>query len=321
LDVATFWASAGFDVNRLGDKYYAEMRESVAAACDQNPDDPAGWYCRGRIHMFHQEREQAISALSRCIELAPDDWRALWCRSMTYMRLGKWQEGLTDGTAAMDAGADQALLPMYIMLANVKASFRQYEGALADFRKLVQLQPDADFNWFRMGILLAKLGLVDELREHCAKAAMRFRDNGSEILARVQLPLALSPDGADDWGFLAAEALRASKGRVPPILKAFIELDAGAFQYRAGRYEEALELIAPNLAQLPEAGRIRGYAILAMVHHRLGQMAEANESLKQSRDLQELQFPEVDANNIFEWANRLMGLIWYDEAVRLMKEA
>jgi hypothetical protein len=58
-----------------------------------------------------------------------------------------------------------------------------------------------------------------------------------------------------------------------------------------------------------------------MVHHRLGQMAEANDSLKQSRDLQELQFPEVDANNVFEWGNRLMGLIWYDEAVRLMKEA
>ncbi|MGH3625631.1 MAG: tetratricopeptide repeat protein [Sciscionella sp.] len=92
-------------------------------------------YCeRGNIHLKHNQHEDALTDLTRAIELDPIHKWAIAGRGWTYQRMGRYDDALTDLTRA------------------------------------IELDPDDGFDHYRIGLIALAQGRADAAHDHISKA-------------------------------------------------------------------------------------------------------------------------------------------------------
>jgi tetratricopeptide (TPR) repeat protein len=151
---------------------------------------------------------------------------------------------------------------------SILAERKEYQPAAADFARAAQASPDDPFLWYYHA--MAKLGAedLDGYRRVCAEMRGRFGKTSDRITAaRVVFTCVVAPDGATAPAEMARLAERAV-GYDRALASAC---------YRDGQYEAAVRLYQED----SKRWSLRGVDLffLAMAQHRLGQSANARESL------------------------------------------
>jgi tetratricopeptide (TPR) repeat protein len=87
-------AARGEALNAMGDDWKA--LPDVKRAAEINPRNALAWYLRGLIESRHHNFADAAAALSKVLELHPNDREALVLRETSYRALGKTTEANAD---------------------------------------------------------------------------------------------------------------------------------------------------------------------------------------------------------------------------------
>jgi tetratricopeptide (TPR) repeat protein len=92
-------------VHHLQDGNLEAAIERFDAVLDSRPSAEIFYY-RGVAHDMAWEPEKAIRDLSRCIEMDPENTRALYSRSLVHRAGGSWKESLADARRAHELEPD-----------------------------------------------------------------------------------------------------------------------------------------------------------------------------------------------------------------------
>ncbi|MCR4412741.1 MAG: hypothetical protein NUV77_09990 [Thermoguttaceae bacterium] len=143
----------------------------------------------------------------------------------------------------------------------------QWSKASADFRRLVESQPQAAWNWYHWGLVSLHQGDLFEYQRACGEVRARFAtsNDAGDRHALVHLVF-LGPSGGLDARQLR-EAERANRGRTTNDDWVRLAL------YRCGRFEESRTVTAET-----------SFGVVgAMAEHRLGNASRAKTLLAQAR--------------------------------------
>ncbi len=188
----------------------------------------------GMLHLARDRPAEAVAALSRSIELAPDKSFTLGQRLAAYEQLGKLREALADADRiiALETRPEGALWEK----ARLHAALGEAEAALAAHDRLAALSKDRPQVLGSRGELLSRLGRRDE-----AMAAWRE----ALVLIDAQIKAAGSEDGqllprkiallllAHDYKTAVAVAdarLRRYPGNVPYLTQRCLARAEGAIE-------------------------------------------------------------------------------------------
>src|SRR5262249_16445474 len=198
---------------------------------------------RAHWYAWEQRPDDAHRALIKAAELRPDH-AAVWVElSDLHTRLGLW-----------DLAASEYA------------------------RELELREPDSTGRWFRRALLRLAMDDVPGYRE--ARRRMHARFHGALTIAFLLDLLRTSTLGPD-----ADPELETMSGLADSLqFRGWYWLHlAGTIDYRAGRYERAVERLRQSLAgESQNPARALGFPILAMAHFRLNQTAEARAALAEA---------------------------------------
>ncbi len=216
---------------------------------------------------------------------------------------------------------------------------RRYREGEAEYREALRLDPDNATAWFRLAILHAQTGRLDEALEEIRRAqeleplTLNYGANLGMFLyldrdyaaARKELERILALDPAFDHGRAVLGRVLLAQGDAAAAIEQFRRQkapvpggdgDLGRAFARAGRLEEARAEIA-RLEERAAAGYGVGYD-LALIHAALGDTTRTCEALRRgladnSQTIGFLRYePAMDA---------LRGEACYAEAVRALEDA
>ncbi len=112
------------------------------ALCDQsvalNPGSAEAYFLRARLRQILHDDDGARSDLTAALQLKPDWTEALLERGVLLLKLGETQLALTDFQKAMGAGNGATV---YAARGHQRASLHDFEGAIADFMRAIELDP------------------------------------------------------------------------------------------------------------------------------------------------------------------------------------
>jgi WD40 repeat protein/serine/threonine protein kinase len=153
----------------------------------------------------------------------------------------------------------------------------QWNGSADDIEKSVESDPNNRLLRYQHILTLVVAGNRAGVRRACADLLERFGNTTDPVQAHsVAWYCVLAPDAVDDpkAPVRLAEAALAGhpgSGRArSDVLKTL-----GAALYRAGKFEEAIRRLDESIQTRGAGGDPRGFAFLALAHHRLGHPDEA----------------------------------------------
>jgi serine/threonine protein kinase/WD40 repeat protein len=193
-----------------------------------------------------------------------------------------------------DSNSDWPYLPIFSPDGTKLISYQVKGIHIWDLRLLRQHLAEMGLDWEAPPYPPADAGsqtagpLKVQLHLGGAAAVARTR----HAIAQYRRAVEASPESAAAcnnlaWAYLTApEALRDSKVALPLAEKAMRLAPSavsrntlGLAYYRAGRYREAVETLRPNLVQQEDKGLAFDLYLLAMSHHRLGDLSQARDYL------------------------------------------
>jgi hypothetical protein len=157
----------------------------------------------------------------------------------------------------------------------------QWSLAAAAFGKFVEQEPDHFFRRPPHIVAILKANDVAGARRACEdlmkRLAIQYPRAGDTILAgNGAWTCALAPDAVADPGALVRLAEFFLKGDPKPGQARSERLRTlGATLYRSGRFAEAIRALEESHQERGDDGDPRGFAFLAIAHHRMGHRAEA----------------------------------------------
>ena len=89
-------------------KEYSQAKAAAAIAIELSPDSPLGFSCRGKAHFGLGLHEEALTDLSRSIEIDPTLWEGehFFWRAKIYEQCGQPDLAVRDRESAKKAGFD-----------------------------------------------------------------------------------------------------------------------------------------------------------------------------------------------------------------------
>jgi hypothetical protein len=146
-----------------------------------------------------------------------------------------------------------------------------------DFAKFLESDPNSQGYRHLHILTLVEAGNTAGVRRACADLLKRFGNTTDPVQAHlVAWYCVLAPDAVADPKApvgLAEAALAGHPGRGRARSEVLKTL--GAALYRAGRFEQALRRLDESMQTRGDGGDPRGFAFLALAHHRLGHRDEA----------------------------------------------
>jgi tetratricopeptide (TPR) repeat protein len=199
----------------------------------------------------------------------------------TLLERGRWDSHLRHWSDAHDAFTRAVQLrddhvAVWVERAELYTRLGLWDLAAADYARELELrEPDTTFRWFQHALLRRAVG--DE--EGCLQTAraMRQRFSGTPDEAFIEEMLRCSllvPDSDADLRQLIEVAREAA-----PVQPYSINFVVGHAEYRAGRYDEAIQTLVGALARPHWPIGEASYPVLAMAHYRLGHDADARQAL------------------------------------------
>jgi serine/threonine protein kinase/Flp pilus assembly protein TadD len=158
----------------------------------------------------------------------------------------------------------------------------QFADAERDFERLVKLQPENHWHWYYRACLLAYLDKELPFRLHCRAMLQQFANAADgDTLDRTTKSALLLPNGIGGDAEALAQRAEQNLKLVPD--SSWAALLKGMAEFRAGRYEQAIEWLEKCRAVPAEdypARPIAAAAYLAIARHQLTQTEEASALLE-----------------------------------------
>ncbi|NEP77659.1 MAG: tetratricopeptide repeat protein [Okeania sp. SIO3B3] len=138
-DVGLFYNSRGA-VLGLKKDYEAALAD-YNKAIELEPDNALFYHSRADVFLEQKEYAAALADYSKAIELKPDRGLTYINRGNTYFKIGEKQKGIDDYDKAISL--DSELAHQYYNWRGFQLfEQKDYEAALADFNKAIELKPD-----------------------------------------------------------------------------------------------------------------------------------------------------------------------------------
>jgi tetratricopeptide (TPR) repeat protein len=140
---------------------YAEALRRADLLVARHPEAPAVWSTRGYVNGRRGELPDAISDMSRCIELRGNEPDDFFTRGRLLFKAGRFEEAVADFTRVVqlcDAyESDYYRQAAYFFRADAYARLGQYEKARADCNRVTVRGP----------VWTDQLRTIDEIRDGC----------------------------------------------------------------------------------------------------------------------------------------------------------
>lgn len=233
-------------------------------------------------------------------------------------KIGKWQ------AASFHLGQLLKQHPkrwdLYDRIGQTRAELGLWKEADADFDKATALGADQPGPWRRHAVLRLQLGDKDGYLRVCKDMLDRF-GSAKHVSALEQTVWTCVLEGGIDGARLLtmADGILANNPKTHARL-----LLLGAAQYRAGRYEDAVNTLTDAIKQASKEETVCDSLFLALSYYSLGQAEMAQKNLESaSRYLDQANakvasgVPGIAQRS---WANRLEAQLLRRQAADLMKE-
>lgn len=266
----------------LGKIYVDDGRYAEALRCLDRlqalvPDSPVAYYqntLRGRAAMGLGRTEEAVAAFQVALIQRPDYTEALRFLGIALGQLGRPEEALASferlcvlqpGAATAHHGRGMALEEM-----------RRYDEAVAAFREALRLDPGFEPSQLSLGEILSALNHNEEALAAYNAVLQRAPQNAQVELARGDNLQILGRLGEAETAYTRAIAL------APRWPAAYRRL----FQVRSVRCDDdpalmALEVLLPEIANLPEDDGTDLHLALSKAYRELGRYADAFQHLRE----------------------------------------
>jgi serine/threonine protein kinase/Flp pilus assembly protein TadD len=199
-----------------------------------------------------------------------------------YGQTQRWDDAHAAFTKAVELRPDHAAA--WVERGDMLALLGLWDLASEDFaREFALREPGTTMRWYRHALLRLSLGDADEYR--AVRQRMRVRFEGTQdrrFAMEVVRTCSLEAGPQDQHEPLVELAQRTAEGDRNSWYGLYL---LGMAQYRAGRNEDAVSTLRDSLTGSPEwECRSLSHPVLAMAHHRLGQVSEARQSLQAAAD-------------------------------------
>ncbi len=254
--------------------------------------------------------------------LAPDDHELYGIRGFAHAYLGQPAQSVRDYSAAIRL-APAANAGSFTSRARGLAILGQWDAAARDLDQAFRLNAASAERWMDLGCYRAAAGDLAAYRIVCAAMLGRFGQTKDAVTAhQVALVCFLVPRPAAE---LKTPVQLAEFSAAHAANRPWCVLTCGAGLYRTGQFVAAVRRLEPLERQWRNGpgpdGRVAGWLLLAMAHHRLGHAQDARRHLRQAAEAmdRELAAPDIGplrrAPNV--WA---MCLILRHEAAALLNK-
>jgi WD40 repeat protein/serine/threonine protein kinase/tetratricopeptide (TPR) repeat protein len=313
VQVLTGWEldDAG-DVHELGQQTWEERRRALQGDIGQTqlPD----LFVAFPVDSLEEDREDAakyeqeghwslaIRHLDRLIGAEPADHGLRLRRADAHERLGEFDKAIADATKVIELRPDE--WEAWHERGYSYACMGQYEKAQSDYAQAVkaELSP-SNWKWlYDLALLRAALGDARGYREACAGMIKRFEKTKNPNDRHWALKICLlAPNSGADPAWCAELAESDFTGNSDDFWNRIL---SGAALYRASRFEAALQRLT-KAGKFP-SGSGSGWDSLwlAMTYHRLGKSEQARDCLRDAIRYIERYYPE-DGKSTSNWSTRL----------------
>jgi WD40 repeat protein/tetratricopeptide (TPR) repeat protein len=199
----------------------------------------------------------------------------------------------------------------------------QWTNAVADFSKLIELEP-TNPNFYRsLGPLLVQSADPEGYRRHCAQILVRFGGTKDPVIADRMAKdcLILSSPGVDlgAVGQLAETAVSLGSN---DVYLAYFEGTKGLAEYRQGHFTGAADWASKAIdnKSSPAATRyLEDYMVLAMAHFQMNQAEEAHAALAKGVEIEQ-GLPRLDGGDLGDdWVDWIIAHALLREAKALIE--
>jgi WD40 repeat protein/tetratricopeptide (TPR) repeat protein len=277
-------AASGESLLELG-----QCDEAVAAlsrALKLKLDSPRVRLARGQAFARLGQTRQADADFAEALKLVGASSRPEWAQTLgkRFMEIGRWEQALAALTRALELQPDDPQIRLargqaFARLGQIQQAEADYRGAIRLNEESVGRVPDATHGaddraaaYFEYARLLSHVGRAAEARAHYQKGlaipgvSTPACNNMAWVLATAPDPALRDPLGAVELACKAVD-LAPRSGHCQNTL--------GVARYRIGAWEGAIAAL--SIAEELEPGRALGFNgfFIAMAHWRLGHKNEA----------------------------------------------
>jgi serine/threonine protein kinase/tetratricopeptide (TPR) repeat protein len=158
------WQLARIFVATRRPKEAEEARRQVLAIWQKLaadfPRESQYWHKLGVIQHGLVQYDEAVTSLTRAVDLQPDLWESWHWRGIAFGSLAQWDEAVADQTKAIELNPDHPWSWHQRGLGHSRLA--QWEEAIADHTKAIELKPDYWEAYHARGWSLARLGKWDK---------------------------------------------------------------------------------------------------------------------------------------------------------------
>jgi tetratricopeptide (TPR) repeat protein len=203
---------------------------------------------------------------------------------------------------------------------NFLARRGRWKDAVADFSRVIELDPSDHGDHHSLAPLLVQSGDWDGYRKHCAQVMGRFGGAHDPVTAeRMAKDCLILPDAGIDLKGVAQWADTAvSKGAASGYFLYF-EFAKGLAEYRQGHFASAMDWVKKALVSAPDEELIaQSYLVLAMAQHQSGELDNGRASLAKGAKIIETSLPKLESGDIGDgWTDWIIAHTLLNEAETL----
>ena len=142
---------------------------ALADALKTDPYDEDAWDLAGRILLEKGQTDQAMFDFERAVKLRPGSAPHLFDYALALARAGRLDDAQQRAESALQSQADFA--EAHELLGGIFEQKRQMSQAAAEYRRTLELKPEASRTHLRLGVVLASQGDRTGAEQHLREAA------------------------------------------------------------------------------------------------------------------------------------------------------
>jgi WD40 repeat protein/tetratricopeptide (TPR) repeat protein len=258
---------------------------ALTKALELHPQEGVLRYFRGRAYYALGQEDKALADLTEAIK-SPwafqeenNAWVARFFRGLTYYRQGEMDKVIPEFTKVLSIKPDHG--PAWHGRGMAYAELGQWDRAIADFTAALQ-KPNAPMNtWFDIALVQLQMRDATRYRQTCANALKQFEQTeDSAQLTSLVWTCCLAP------GELISAELNSPLARLAMVQDPnnYVYARAlGASYYRAGKYSECSEVLTTGMKDRKQPSP-SAWLFLAMANHHLKNREEAKKWLDRARE-------------------------------------